>query len=131
MKTFVRALAVGALVACTTPLVAESQSPKIPNGTYTLVADSGFTLDVPLASITMVFADSILTANVDGQMVIRSRITLAGDKLTMTDFEGEMACAMPATYKVEEKPTGLRLTPLEDVCTNRSGVLASVTLVKM
>jgi len=131
MKTFVRALVVSAVVACTTPLVAESQTPKIPNGTYTLVADSGFTLDVPLASITLVFADSILTANVDGQMVIRSRLTQAGDQLTMTDLEGEMACAMPATYKVEERPAGLRLTPLEDMCTNRSSVLAGVTLVKI
>jgi hypothetical protein len=56
---------------------------------------------------------------------------LAGDKLTMTDYEGEMACAMPATYKVEIRPAGLRLTPLEDTCTNRSAVLAGVTLVKM
>lgn len=131
MSSLVRALIVGAIVAATTPLEAESQNTRIPSGTYTLVADSGFTLDVPLASITLVFADTILTANVDGQMVIRSRLMLAGDKLTMTDYEGEMACAMPATYKVEIKPAGLRLTPLEDTCTNRSAVLAGVTLIKM
>jgi hypothetical protein len=78
-----------------------------------------------------VFTDSILTANVDGQMVIRSRLTLKDDNLVMTDYEGEMACAMPATYKVELKPKGLRLTPLEDMCENRSTVLAVVTLMKM
>lgn len=131
MKHFVRALAVGALIAAATPLVAEAQSTKIPSGTYTLVADSGVVINAPLASITLVFTDSILTANVDGQMVIRSRLTLKDDNLVMTDYEGEMACAMPATYKVELKPKGLRLTPLEDMCENRSTVLAVVTLMKM
>lgn len=131
MKLFVRALAAGAFLAAATPLVAQAQGTKIPNGTYTLVADSGVVVNAPLASITLVFTDSTLTANVDGQMVIRSRLTFKDNNVVLTDYEGEMACAMPATYKVEEKPKGLRLTPLEDMCENRSTVLAVVTLIKM
>lgn len=131
MKPLFRALALGVLVAAATPALAEAQSTKVPAGTYTLVVDSGAVLNAPIASITLVFTDSVLTANVDGQMVIRSRLSMKDDNLVMTDFEGEMACAMPATYKVELNPKGVRLTPLEDMCEGRSTVLAAVTLVKM
>lgn len=131
MKPLFRALALGVLVAAATPALAGAQSTKIPNGTYTLVVDSGAVINAPIASITLVVADSIMTANVDGQMVIRSRLAMKDDNVVMTDFEGEMACAMPATYKLELNPKGVRLTPLEDMCEQRSSVLAAVTLVKM
>lgn len=131
MMPLFRACALGALLAAATPALAEAQSTKIPSGTYTLVLDSGAVINAPIESITIVVADSILTANVDGQMVMRSRLSMKDDNLVMTDFEGEMACAMPATYKVELKPKGVRLTPLEDMCENRSTVLAAVTLMKM
>jgi hypothetical protein len=129
MASLVRTLAVAAILAFT-PVIAESQQAKIPSGTYVMVPDSGFALDVPIASITLVFADSTMTANMDGQMIIRSRLTHAGDQVTMTDFEGEMACGTPAKYKLEITAKGMRLTPIEDACEQRSSVLAAVTLVK-
>jgi hypothetical protein len=129
MSSLVRTLAFAAIFACT-PVIAESQQAKIPSGTYVMVPDSGFALDVPIASITLVFSDSTMTANMDGQMIIRSRLTQSGDQVTLTDVEGEMACGTPATYKVEVTPKGVRLTPIEDVCEQRSSVLAAVTLVK-
>lgn len=131
MKPLFRALALGALIAAATPALAEAQSTKIPSGTYTLVVDSGAVIDAPIASITIVFTDSVMTASVDGQVVVRSRLSMKDDNIVLTDFEGQMACAMPATYKVELKSNGVRLTPLEDMCEQRSTVLAAVTLVKM
>lgn len=130
MTSLVRGLAVAALLACITPVVAHTQHAKIASGTYVMVADSGFALDVPLASITLVFSDSTMTANMDGRMIIRSRLAAAGDQITMTDYEGEMACGTPAKYKVVVTAKGLRLTPIEDVCEQRSAVLAAVTLIK-
>lgn len=129
MHSLARTLAFTALFMCT-PQLAESQKPTIPTGTYILVADSGFVSDAPLASITLVVNDSIMTANVDGQMIIRSRLTHAGDQVTIADFEGEMACGTPARYKVETTPKGVRLNPIEDSCQQRATVLAGVTLVK-
>ena len=129
MRSLARALVFTALFLCV-PQLAESQKPTIPTGTYMLVADSGFVVDIPLASITLVVSDSTMTANMDGQMIIRSRLTHAGDQVTITDYEGEMACGTPARYKVEVTPKGVRLNPIEDSCEQRSTVLAAVTLVR-
>lgn len=129
MRSLACRLVFTALFVCI-PQVAESQKPTIPAGTYMLVADSGFVVDVPLASITLVVNDSIMTANVDGQMIIRSRLTHAGDQVTIADYEGEMACGNPARYKVEVTSKGVRLNPIEDSCQQRATILAAVTLVK-
>jgi hypothetical protein len=103
---------------------------KIPAGTYILVADSGFVTDAPLASITLVVTDSTMTANVDGRMVIVSKLSFSGKEVTMMDVEGEMACGSPARYEVAVKPNGVRLTPISDECAQRSMVLIGVTLVR-
>ncbi len=129
MRSLARTLAFTALFLCA-PQMAESQKPTIPTGTYMLVADSGFVVDIPLGSITLVVNDSTMTANMDGQMIIRSRLTHSGDQVTITDYEGEMACGTPARYKVEVTAKGVRLNPIEDSCQQRSTVLAAVTLVR-
>lgn len=137
MITHLRLLTLAALTLAVVPGAAGAQNAAtktIPPGSYSLVADSNFTGGVDVSGFTLRFeGDSILVAEQGGMTFIRSRLAYTSEELTWTDLEGQLSCPGVARYKysVDARSGDVRLTPIEDSCPERSGVLAQVRLVRL
>lgn len=130
LRTLVFSLAVAAL-----PMTAHAQgatSKKIPSGVYSIVANPNFSGEVDVSMFTIRFdGDSSMVTEQGGTTFLRSKITYVGEELTWTDVEGQLSCPGTSRYKyVIDEKGDVRLTPIEDSCPERSGVLAQVRLVK-
>ncbi|MCC6317396.1 MAG: hypothetical protein IT361_06840 [Gemmatimonadaceae bacterium] len=130
MKNLLRALFVTlALLAVVAPSSAAAQV-KIPAGNYELVPDANYAAGFDVSGIVVEFTESTMTAIQAGTVLVKSTTKMNGDVITLTDVEGQLTCPSPATYKVAISAKGVRFTPVEDPCAERSAVLAQVTLVK-
>ncbi|MEO7963500.1 MAG: hypothetical protein ABIT38_06270 [Gemmatimonadaceae bacterium] len=132
-----RALLIIAVIAVASPRVAQAQASaakKIPSGTYSIVANPNFSAEVDVTAFTIRFeGDSSMVTEQNGTVFIRSKLTYVGEELTWVDTEGQLSCPGTSRYKVaiDAANGDVRLTPVEDSCAERSGVLSQVKLVKM
>ncbi len=75
--------------------------------------------------------DSSFVTNSSGEVVVRSKITLTKDTLTISDVDGVYACqAMDGIYKSAISNNNLVLTLVADPCEGRSAVV-SVKWIKV
>lgn len=130
MKSLLRALLLPLALLLAVPASSEAQT-KIPPGTYSLVPDATFNVDFDVSSVVIEFTENTMTATAGGTILVKSSFTIAGDMMTITDLEGQVACPSVSKYKVTISEKGIRVTPVEDPCAERSSVLAQVTFVKM
>ncbi len=129
MKSIIRAFVLLA-VAFAAPVALEAQAKKIPPGLYQVVPDANFSAPMDVAGILVEFTDTHMTATMQGQVMVKSRISFAGDVVTIEDLEGQVACPGTAKYKVSTTDKGIRITPVEDPCPERGQILSQVTMVK-
>ncbi len=128
MKLF-RTLILPLLVVAALPLVASAQA-KIAPGMYQMIPDANFSGGIDVAGIDIEFTESTMTATQGGAVLVKSTFTLVGDMVTLVDTEGQVACPSSSKYKITMTEKGFRMTPVEDACPERAGVLAQVSLVK-
>ena len=129
MKTLFRALVLPLALLAVVPAASEAQV-KIPAGTYEMVPDANYSAGFDVAGIVVEFTETSMTASQAGTILVKSTTKMAGDVITLTDVEGQVACPSPATYKVTVTAKGVRMAPVEDPCAERSAVIAQVTFVK-
>lgn len=130
MKRFLRTLLLPLLVVALAPDVSGAQGKTIPAGTYAMVPDPTFSADFDPAGVSIDFTATEMTATMQGQLLVKSKISVAGDIMTIEDLEGQVACPGIAKFKVTFTEKGFRLTPVEDPCAERGAILAQVTMVK-
>jgi hypothetical protein len=69
-------------------------------------------------------ADSSFVTNTMGTVVVKSTCKIAGDTMTLTDYDGEYACpGQVGKYKVAQTGDMLVFTLIEDACDGRAGAL--------
>lgn len=136
MSSSLRRLLVAALVA-TLPTTSAAQgapaAPRIPPGTYQVVPDQNFSGGMDVSAFTLRFdGDSILVVEQQGMMMSRSRMTYEGEHLTWTDLEGQIACPGVAkyTFVLSDNNSKLRLSPVDDACSQRAAIIAQISLVR-
>ena len=129
MKSLLRALVLPLALLVTVPAASDAQA-KIPPGTYGLVPDATYNVDFDVSSVVIEFTENTMTALAGGTILVKSSFTIAGDVMTITDLEGQVACPSVSKYKVIISDKGIRVTPVDDPCAERSAVLAQVTFVK-
>lgn len=130
MKSLLRLLLAPAFVLLLAPALAGAQAKKVTPGLYELVPDAGFSANFDPNGVVVEFTDASMTATMQGQLLVKSKISLEGDIMTLEDLEGQVACPSIAKFKVTFTDKGFRLTPMEDPCPERGSVLAQVTMVK-
>ena len=129
MNATLRALVLPLALLAAAPATGVAQV-KIPAGTYEMVPDSNYAAGFDVAGVTVEFTETTMAALQGGALLVKSNIKLDGDIMTLSDVEGQVACPSESKYKVTVTAMGVRLTPVEDPCSERSAVLAQVTLVK-
>lgn len=129
MRSLTRALLLPLALLLAVPSDGAAQT-KIAPGSYQLVPDSTYNIDFDLSGIVLDITETTMTAMQLGSVLIKSTLSYDGNVVTMVDTEGQAACPTASKYRVSVTPKGLRMTPVEDACEQRSMVLAQVTLVK-
>jgi hypothetical protein len=124
----------GFCLALAIPTLASAQganaAKKVPPGTYVLVADSGYA-GPDVSTFTVRFeGDSLLVAEQEGQLMVRSKLTYEGQDLVWTDLEGNVMCPDVGRYKVTLGEGFVRFVPVSDPCDGRLQVVANVRFVK-
>ncbi len=130
MKNILRSLLLPLLAVALIPTLGSAQDKKITPGLYDMVPDANFSAGFDPAGIVVEFTDTHMTATMQGQLMVKSKITLSGDMLTIEDLEGQVACPGIAKFKVTFTDKGFRMAPVEDPCAERGAVLAQITMVK-
>ena len=130
MKTLLRLLLVPALLLFLVPSGGGAQEKKVTPGLYDMVPDANFSADFDPNGVIIEFTDAVMTATMQGQLLVKSKFSLTGDIMTVEDLEGQVACPGIAKFKVTFTEKGFRMTPVEDPCAERGAVLAQVTMVK-
>lgn len=130
MKSFLRLLLIPLLVALALPSDAAAQVKKLAPGVYTMVPDANFSAGFDPTGLLVEFSATEMVATMQGQLMVKSKITLTGDILTLEDIEGEVACPGMAKYKISFTDRGMRMSPVEDPCAERGAVLSQITMVK-
>jgi hypothetical protein len=137
LRTMLRTIAALSVAALLVPVTSQAQNgapKKIPAGIYSIVPNPGFTGEVDVSAFSIrIEGDTSMVVEQGGTVFIRSKITgYNGDEVTWTDAEGQLSCPGTTRYKfaVDEASGDVRLTPVEDSCPERSGVLAQVRLVR-
>jgi hypothetical protein len=130
MKALFRLLMVPALLALLVPGETSAQEKKVTPGLYEMVPDANFSADFDPNGVIIEFTDAQMTATMQGQLLVKSKISLAADIMTIEDLEGQVACPGIAKFKITFSDKGFRLTPVEDPCPERGAILAQVTMVK-
>ena len=113
MKSLLRALVLPLALLTAVPAVSEAQA-KIPPGIYSLVPDPTYNVDFDASAVVVEFTENTMTAMAGGALLVKSSFTIAGDAMTITDLEGQVACPSVAKYKVTVTDKGIRVTPVED-----------------
>ena len=129
MKSLLRLLVLPLAFLALASVSAEAQV-KIQPGSYELLPDSNYSAGFDVAGVVIEFTETTMTALQMGNVLVKSMIKRAGDVLTLTDVEGQVACPSESKYKLTTSPKGFRLTPVEDACAERAAVLSQVTFVK-
>lgn len=130
MKSLLRLLLLPALLVSFRSAEGGAQEKKIIPGLYEMVPDANFSADFDPTGVVIELTDVQMTATMQGQLLIRSKISLSGDIMTVEDLEGQVACPGIGKFKVSFTDKGFRMTPVEDPCAERGAVLAQVTMVK-
>lgn len=130
MKSFLRLLLIPLLVALVLPSDAAAQDKKFTPGTYAIVPDANFSAGFDPTGLVVEFSATEMVATMQGQLMVKSKISLTGDIMTIEDLEGEVACPGMAKYKVSFTDKGMRMSPVEDPCAERGAVLSQITMVK-
>jgi hypothetical protein len=130
MKSLLRLLLVPAILVSLLAAEGGAQEKKVTPGLYEMVPDANFSAGFDPNGVIIEFTDALMTATMQGQLLVKSKISLAGDIMTVEDLEGQVACPGIAKFKVSFTEKGFRMTPVEDPCAERGAVLAQVTMVK-
>lgn len=130
MLSFFRRLCLPLALLATVPMAAGAQDKKIAPGMYELVADANFSAGFDVTGVVVEFTETTMTAMMQGQLLVKSKIAISGDIMTIEDIEGQVACPGIAKFKVTISDKGVRMSPVEDPCAERGAVLAQVTMVK-
>jgi hypothetical protein len=131
MKSILRVTTLSLALLLAAPNVLQAQDKKIAAGTYELVPDANFSgggFDV--AAVLVEFTETHMTAFMQGQLLVKSKITIVGDEMIVEDLEGQVACPGIAKFRLSFTEKGFRMTPVEDPCAERGAILAQVTMVK-
>ncbi|MGQ0649397.1 MAG: hypothetical protein ACT4P7_17730 [Gemmatimonadaceae bacterium] len=129
MKSLLRAFVLPLALIVAVPGDGAAQT-KIPPGSYELVPDSNYSAGFDVSGLVLDITETTMSALQAGTVLVKSTLTFSGDVVTLNDTEGQVACPGAAKYKVTITQKGVRLTPVDDPCAERSAVLAQVTLVK-
>ena len=108
MKTLLRALVMPLALLAFVPGTSAAQV-KIPAGTYEMGPDSNYSAGFDVAGIVVEFTETTMTASQAGTILVKSTTKMAGDVITLTDVEGQVACPSPAPYKVTVTAKGVRI----------------------
>jgi hypothetical protein len=130
MKALFRFVLVIAAVALMVPAESGAQEKKITPGIYEMLPDANYSAGFDPNGVVVEFTEGTMTATMQGQLLVKSKISLAGDIMTVEDQEGQVACPGIAKFKVTFTDKGFRMSPVEDPCAERGAVLAQVTMVK-
>lgn len=129
MKSLLRVLLFPVALLLAVPGEGAAQA-KIAPGSYSLVPDSTFAIDFDLSGVVLDITETTMTATQQGNLLVKSTLSYEGNIVTLNDTDGQAACPTASKYRLSVTPKGVRMTPVEDACEQRSVILSQVTLVK-
>ena len=78
-----------------------------------------------------IHGDSSFVTKSDGEVLVRSNYTIAGDTITISDYgTGEYACPDKGKYKINLKGDSLILTLIDDPCEGRATSLSGLKWIR-
>ena len=126
---FVLALFVATFTASTAS--AQGSKHLVPLGAYALTPDSGYA-GPDIAGLVAVFGkDSTMTvSSPDGGLIVKSKLTLAGNTITLNDLDGTNVCASPGKYQVSGDEKVMKLKSVADGCPDRAAIIDFLKFVR-